>query len=376
VGATGGALSRLFITGVSPVTLDDVTSGFNIGNNISLDSRFNGLLGFNEKELKTLFAAFEQNYAGHQQVMQAWYDHYRFSEDVEESITNSDMALYYLDSLVHENKPPRDLIDTNVRIDYGKLRHLVQLDRKLNGSFDRLNQIIANGHISSQIKTSFPAEQLQQSENFISLLYFFGLLTHSGRSFEGKPVLSIPNQTIHTLMYSYIREALDDVGLFRTDIFTIGEKLSALAWRGEWQAFFTHLSEKISEQAGIRDYLNGEKMVQGFLLSWLNLQPWFSALSEQELGGGFVDLYLYPFYAKYPEMRHAYLIELKYISREKDSPTARQQLIDDARTQLQCYRHDQRVLERAGHAQIHAIILLYAGWELVHCEELLDSTTA
>jgi hypothetical protein len=111
-------------------------------------------------------------------------------------------------------------------------------------------------------------------------------------------------------------------------------------------------------------------MVQGFLLAWLNLNPWFYALSEQQLGGGFVDLYLYPFYEKYPEMGHAYLIELKYLNRSDDDPETRQRLIDDAKGQLQRYRNDERVLCRAGHANIHSLILLYAGWELVYCKEV------
>jgi hypothetical protein len=367
-GATGGALSRLFITGVSPVTLDDVTSGFNIGLNISLEPGLNGLLGFNAAELTELFAAFGHNYADHQELMQQWYNHYRFNKQATETITNSDMALYYLQALHRNQQPPDELIDTNIRIDYGKLRHLIQLNRKLNGSFEQLHQIINQGGITSAVKTSFPAELLANPDNFVSLLYYFGLLTHTTQTDRGNPVLAIPNQTVRQLMYGYIREAIDDVGLFRPDLFKLGEKLRDFAWDGEWKPFFDHLSDQLKVHAGMRDYLNGEKMVQGFLLAYLNLNPWFYALSEQELGGGFVDLYLTPFYAKYPEMRHAWLIELKYLSQNRDSPEARAELIADAKVQLQRYRHDPRVLERAGHAEIHSLILLWVGWELVHSE--------
>ncbi|QEP42392.1 hypothetical protein D5085_04105 [Ectothiorhodospiraceae bacterium BW-2] len=369
-GATGGALSRLFITGVSPVTLDDVTSGFNIGANISLDHDFNAMLGFNERELEQLFSVFGQSYSAHREVMNLWYNHYRFSRQVEETITNSDMALYYLKSLHRLNQPPDELIDQNIRTDYGKLRHLIQLDRKLNGSFERLHQIINQGGIASSVKSSFPAELLANTDNFISLLYYFGLLTFSTETERGEPKLVIPNQTVKQLIYSYIREAVDDVGLFRPDIFTIGEKLKAFAWDGEWQPFFSHLTEQLQKYSGMRDYLHGEKMIQGFLLAWLNLNPWFYALSEQELGGGFVDLYLSPFYAKYPEMAHAWLIELKYLKRDNDTADARAKLITEATTQLNRYRNDSRVLERAGHARIHALVLIWSGWELVQTEEI------
>jgi len=120
----------------------------------------------------------------------------------------------------------------------------------------------------------------------------------------------------------------------------------------------------------VRDYLQGEKMIQGFLLAWLNLTPYFRVWSEQEQGGGFVDLYLAPFYFRYPDMRHAYLIELKYLKRGEDHPTRRATLLEEGRAQLRRYRDDARVREHLGPAYLHPLVLLYSGWELVHCEEL------
>jgi hypothetical protein len=112
-------------------------------------------------------------------------------------------------------------------------------------------------------------------------------------------------------------------------------------------------------------------MLQGFLLAWLNLSPYFRVFSESEQAGGFVDLYLAPFYFKFPDMRHAYLIELKYLSRAEDSPAQRERLLKDARAQLRRYVGDARVREHQGEAQLHALVLLYSGWELVHREALL-----
>lgn len=157
-GSTSGGLARLFITGVSPLTMDDVTSGFNIGTNISLDLRFNGMLGFNHAEMDALFSAFGQDFSAHRAIIDDWYNHYHFHAKRHESIINSDMALYYLKSLVGIGQPPDELIDHNVRIDYGKLRHLIQIDRRLNGNFSRLREIVDTGEQVSQIQTSFPVE--------------------------------------------------------------------------------------------------------------------------------------------------------------------------------------------------------------------------
>ena len=368
VGRTGSGLSRLFITGVSPITMDDVTSGFNIGANISLNPLFNNLLGFNADEMAQLFAAFGQDYHAHRPVLDDWYNHYQFHKQCRESVTNSDMALYYLQSLYQLQTPPDELIDHNVRMDYGKLRYLVQIDRTLNGNFSRLREIIETGEQVSDIQTSFPVEALLQTQNFVSLLYYLGLLTFAGER-EGAPLLKIPNRTIQQLMYGYLREAYRDVEIFKPSVWTIGEKLRAMAYRGEWMAFFDYLSEQIQAQASVRDYLQGEKMIQGFLLAWLNLTPYFRVWSEQEWGGGFVDLYLAPFYARYRDMRHAYLIELKYLKRSEDNPTQRQKVITEAETQLQQYVQDARVREVLGPATLHPLVLVYSGWELVHRAE-------
>lgn len=375
VGRTGSGLARLFITGVSPITMDDVSSGFNIGINISLDPRFNGLLGFTTDEMARLFTAFGQDYAAHRPVLDEWYNHYRFHKQSRESVTNSDMALYYLRVLDQLQTPPDELIDHNVRIDYGKLCYLVQIDRSLNGNFSRLREIIETGEQVGDVQVSFPVEALFQTQNFVSLLYYLGLLTFAGER-DARPLLKIPNRTVRQLMYSYLRDAYQEVEVFRPSLWTLGDLLNAMAYRGEWAAFFDYLSEQIQQQASVRDYLQGEKMIQGFLLAWLNLTPYFQVWSEQEWGGGFVDLYLAPFYARYRDMRHAYLIELKYLKRGEDNPAQRQKVIAEAQTQLQQYIQDARVRELLGPATLHPLILAYSGWELVYREEWGATTPA
>ena len=368
-GSTSGGLARLFITGVSPLTMDDVTSGFNIGTNISLDPEFNGLLGFNHAEMETLFRAFGQDFSAHRTIIDDWYNHYHFHKARSEPIVNSDMALYYLQSLYRLQTPPDELIDHNVRIDYGKLRHLVQIDRRLNGNFSRLREIIETGEQVSTVQTSFPVEGLLRRDNFISLLYYLGLLTFAGER-EGRPLLKIPNRTVQQLMYGYLREAYHDAEVFKPSTWDLADKLNRMAYRGDWEAFFDELSARIGQQASVRDYLQGEKMIQGFLLAWLNLSPYFTIWSEREQGGGFVDLYLAPFYFRYPDMRHAYLIELKYLKRGEDTPEKRREALEEGRQQLRRYTDDPRVREALGAARLHPLVLLYSGWELVWREEI------
>ena len=173
----GAAVERLFITGVSPITMDDVTSGFNIGTNISTLPQFNNIIGFSEDEVREMITYYKDEDAlpenitvdGLVEIMKPWYDNYCFSEDrLEERMFNSDMALYFLNSYLQLGKAPKMMVDNNIRTDYGKLRHLVQIDKTFGANASVIQQIIAEGSITAQIATSFPAEKMTDTENFKS----------------------------------------------------------------------------------------------------------------------------------------------------------------------------------------------------------------
>ncbi len=389
-GATGGqiaGLTRLFITGVSPVTMDDVTSGFNIRTNISIDSQFNEMIGFTEAEVQTLLNAY-QSYGrlplgveASLQLMQIWYNNYRFGQRATASMYNSDMVLYFLLRTEADNGAPLRLIDENIRIDYTKLRHLMAIDQRLdrgapaqlNGNFSLLRTIIEEGETVSPIHASFPLEQLLHRENFISLLYYFGLLSMAGAADE-EPLLRIPNRTVKDLMYGYIRSALEDVDVFKLDIWHLTGLLRDMAYRGDWRPFFDYLNEQIQQQASVRDHLHGEKVIQGFLIAYLNVTHNFLTWSEREMGGGFVDLYMEPFLARYPGVKYGYLIELEYISESQfnkrgfDQSLAREKA--EAEGQLRQYAQDARIAQVAQQVTMKKLALIYKGWELVYAAEV------
>jgi len=258
---SGAGLARMFITGVSPVTMDDVTSGFNIGDNISIDARYNGILGFTEKDVEEIIdyyteaGVFKLDKQTTLDIMKKWYNNYQFSEDGEEKVYNTDAILYFMTKSYEAKHMLRDLIDDNLRMDYGKLRHLITIDRKLNGNFEKLKEILENGEITGNINKSFPYDRLGDRENFISLLLFFGLLTFSGETVKGESKMVIPNESIKSMMYEYIRASLYDVGDFGVDVFEFRRKMQNLAYDGEWQSAFEFLGEEIKKQTRVRDYM-------------------------------------------------------------------------------------------------------------------------
>ena len=370
----GGGLERLFVTGVSPVTLDDVTSGFNIARNLSLHPDFNELLGFTEAEVLRLLrtyrdhGAFSQDVDAAMGVMREWYNGYRFTSGAETDVYNTDMVLYYLNESMPNRSVPDDLIDVNVRIDYGKLRHLLVVGRQLNGNFDLLRQVIGEETVETPIQPGFPLERLDQPENFLSLLHYFGLLSIR-QVVDGVPRLGIPNQTVRRLLYGYLRDAYRDVEVFSVNLFTLDRLLRRMANEGAWEPVVAFLRDAIAAQTGVRDYMGGEKVIQGFLAAYLSVTDHFVFRSEAELGKGHADICLEPLVARYPHLRHGFLIELKYIKRsEKRVETRVAAAVAEASAQLRRYLADARLARQYPAVRFVGLAVVFHGWEMVGCE--------
>ena len=379
---SGGGLERLFITGVSPIAMDDVTSGFNIGRNISLNRRFAEMLGFTEAEVRGLLEMYRDRGALDQDmdealgIMREWYNGYRFSEDAGASMYNTDMVLCYLGESIPNQPAPRRPIDENVRIDYGKLRHLLVVNRRaahaearLNGNFDLLRHIVAEGSATTGLRTGFPVKRLDRRENFLSLLYFFGLLGIRDAA-PGTVELRIPNQTVRHLMYGYLRDGFDDAGLFTTDPYGFHRLLDAMARRGEWRPALEYLGDALRRGTGIRDYIDGEKFVQAFLAMHFSLTQHFLIHPETELNFGYGDLYLEPFVARHPDIVYGYVIELKYLKREgsggADGRVAA--ALEKAKTQLRRYLSDDALRRRHPPVTHIGLAAVFRGWALAACE--------
>ena len=374
-GTENGSVERLFVTGVSPVTLDDVTSGFNIGANLSLRAEFNEMLGFTEDEVRRMLetyrdlGVFDQDVETALGTMREWYNGYRFSEEAEGIVYNTDMVLHYLKHSVPNKAGPRQLIDTNVRIDYGKLRHLLLTGRQLNGNFDLLRGVIAEGRADSEIVETFPQAQLTRPENFLSLMHYFGLLSIREVA-AGVPRLGIPNQTVRRLMYGYLREAYEEVGVFALNLVELNRLTRRMALEGDWRPAVERLCNAVSEHTGIRDFIQGEKVLQGFLAAYLGASEYFVFHTEQELAKGYADIVLEPLVARYPGMRYGFVIELKYLSRAREPEPRVTAMADAAVAQLRGYLADRRLARQYPDVEFKGVALVFHGWELVHSEEV------
>ena len=380
-------LSRLFITGVSPITLDDVSSGFNIGTNISLMPEYNTLLGFTEKDVSDIFdyyiaaGQYPLYYEEAMHLLRKWYDNYLFSKDSKESVYNTDGVLYFLMFTINKTNFPEYLIDENLRMDYTKLQNLVFHGDELNGNFDTLTEIINSGGIVSNIKKTFSFTQLKEKENYISFLYFLGLLTFTGKTFKGKPLLQIPNETIKHLVYDYIKGILRKPYGRLNWVEDLDNCMSIMAYDGDFKPAFDYIQKLVNIQTSVRDFINGEAVVKTFHLIYLNINDFYISYSEKEMNKGFADIVLFPLYQKYPDMKYAYLIETKYIKKEFEGEKLSREIeknIKEATEQLTKYSDDHHSkkefsISPFGEVILKKIIVVYHGWEMVYCSELIIS---
>ena len=381
---TDAPISRLFITGVSPVTLDDVTSGFNIGRNISIKSDFNEMLGFTRDDVIEMIEYYRaKGWIKHTtdyllDIMNDWYNNYVFSKTSKTTLFNSDMVLYFINEYKDNFEVPENLIDRNVRIDYGKLRHLIVIDSEKgklpNGNFSRLKEIIEKGEIKSkEIVEGFSIEKIAHTKNFLSLLFYFGLLTVKGVE-EGELLLQIPNETVRQLYYGYISEAYEETGTFSLDWYNYDRLMHAMAYEGEWKPLFEYIARRTSESMSLRDLITGEKSIQAFLNVYLGLSQLYIIHAEKELNKGFADILLEPFIVRYRDMKYAYILEVKYI-KKGDKTKKVETIVKQAEAQLRKYSLDSKLGKSIEGAILIKLVLVFSGTELKYIGTAGDETS-
>jgi hypothetical protein len=373
---TYSSIERCFITGVSPVTMDDLTSGFNIGTNYSLSPKFNEMIGFTEEEVRQMLTYYSTtSHFNHTvdellDIMQPWYDNYCFAQGRygETTMYNSNMVLYFIKNyLDNDGKAPQNMIESNIRVDYEKLRMLIRKDKEFAHDASIIQTLVSQGYITGDLKESFPAVNITTPDNFVSLLYYFGMLTISG-TYEGKTKLTIPNQVVREQLYAYLLSTYDEAEL-NFSSYEKNELSSSLAYRGDWQTYFGYIADCLKRYASQRDKQKGEFFVHGFTLAMTAQNRFYRPISEQDTQAGYVDIFLCPLLEIYSDMKHCYIVELKY-AKYKDSESRVEELRQEAITQANRYADTETVRNAIGTTILHKIVVVYKGMDMPICEEV------
>ncbi len=374
-GTASGAVERMFITGVSPLMLDDLSSGFNIATHASLSPRLATLAGFTRQEtaraVDEFLAARPQIAAlpelGDREallgVLEEHYNGYRFSEDATERVFNSDMVLYYLRELDERGRPPNTMLDRNVRTEYGHLQRIGTLSgADLAERRALLQTILSEGHIRSEIVEQFGVASLASNKNFLSLLYFLGMLTlgTSPRSFAGYD-LEIPNRVIRELQWEHLALMLQEEALVTLNVDDLGVALGAMAVEGEIAPFLDLFHKHVLQTFSNRD-LRGldEKTIKLLLMTYASLGRAFYPLSEKEFAQGYNDLFLGAS-RNVGGARFSWLLELKYL-KTGARPAQIESAFAEAEAQVVRYASDPSLLPiLLGDRALKAGMLVFVG---------------
>ena len=371
-----GSFDRIFITGVSPVTLDDVTSGFNIGWHISTKPEFNQMLGFSTEDVHALFSYYKASGAIRPDCnieavideMKPWYDNYCFSEDAlhtQSRVFNCDMVLYYLRNYISRGEGPKEMIDPNTKTDYNKMKRLIQLD-KLDGDRKGVIRTIAEtGEITCNLYETFPAHQITNPDIFPSLLFYYGMLTIKD-TLGSLLVLSIPNNNVRKQYYGFLLEEYQEVN--HINLNEISVLFTYMALQGKWQDALNYMAEAYTKVSSVRDSIEAERNLQGFFMAYLNLNAYYYTAPELELNHGFCDFFLLPDLTHYAT-KHSYILELKLLHKGDTEATAQKQW-DEAVTQINAYAQAPRVEALRQGTQLHKIIMQFDRHQLHRMEEV------
>lgn len=376
-----GNFERIFITGVSPVTLDDLTSGFNIATYASNFPQYNQVFGFSEYEVREMIKYYQsvglikdpspEKTDEIISSMRPWCNNYCFAFDSfvnnEPKMFNGMMTTEYISYYIQQQKLPDEMYLPNAMIDYGKLDHLIRLEKD-NENLRRsaiIMKIIDQGYIYDKINGHFPASDVVRLENFTSLLYYYGMLTITGvRGLNTK--LAIPNNNVWKHYYRYLQSEYDKY--LSVDLGNLMEAFDSAALDGNYHDMLAYIADAYKNASVNRSSIQGERNIQGFYMAYLYLSPYYLMKPEIELAHGYGDIFLLPD-TRFDFVSHCYLVEFKYVT---TTATAQEEAdaFAAAVAQLNVYASDAQIIKMISYSRLHKIAMVFKGGDLVRMEEV------
>jgi hypothetical protein len=332
---TKSVVDKIFVTGITPIMLDDLTSGFNISNNLSVDIAYSEILGLTSAEVDWVMEQIKLDKSLISIDIEKMYDGYLFHRNAKNKLFNSTMIFNFFHGFKKEGNDFEYLVDDNLKTDYGRIRNLInQHDNK-----DKLIQLIENTYVKGVIIKQFSIEHLHEDKNFFSLLYYMGLVTIDN-SIPGRQILKIPNYSIKTIYWNLIESMLsEEIEGLSLDNSKYIDAIYKLTYENIYEPFFEYFSKYIVSYLSNRD-LQGtvEKDMKFLLLPIFFTSNYYLPISELENSEGYTDIYLSRSHL-HPQAVSEWVWELKYIKKaDADNETLISTAQKDAIDQLQRYK--------------------------------------
>ncbi|MDR1121088.1 MAG: ATP-binding protein [Dysgonamonadaceae bacterium] len=349
------AAYRTFITGISPVMLDDLTSGYNIAQILTLESQYNEMMGFTHEEVEWLMTETGVDPALINVDMEAYYNGYLFHQDGKNRVYNPAMVLYFFGQILRYRKPPRDIIDLNLQTDYGRLRRLTRNENNR----ETLLQIMKDGGsvVVTEILKKFSIDTLSDDSYFISLLFYMGLLTIDA-PYRLRLRLQIPNYSIKTLYWEYLAKQITETSPETTiNSRPLDDAIYSLAMEGDVHQFIAYVSENAFGKLSDYDLQRfDEKYIQILLLAYLFMSKIYVPMSEYEAVPGRADIFLQR-NPLLPEVKYEWVFEIKYCKTSAtDAEIAAKR--KEGMEQLEQYVHSHRM---KGRPDLKGALFIFTG---------------
>lgn len=372
-----GVVQRFFATGVTPITLDSMTSGFNIASNVSMDTALNSAQGFSEDEVVQIIKTVSLRHTNDFDVntilpdLKKWYNGYLFSEDAKERVYNSDMILYFAKEYSKNSfkSYPEKIIDSNIASDYTKIQRLFEIE-DADRNYTILSKIIKYGEVSSELTTQFNFQKEFTADDFTSLLFYMGYLSIKEADMFEK-ILQVPNFVIKSLFYDFFAEKIRKDSKLDVQTPDVRAIVKKLAQNNEIYDFIDLIEDTLNGLSN-RDFIKfDEKYIKLLFVTYGNLAGFYYVKSEPEIHQTYPDvmfLYRPPFFPKYQ-----FIFEIKYVKKSDDKHKIAAKLAE-AQIQLKGYLQNQELQDfiyrpEGGVETLKAYSIVFAGTEAVEVVE-------
>ncbi|NUM70182.1 MAG: AAA family ATPase, partial [Ignavibacteriaceae bacterium] len=348
-----GVIDRFFATGVTPVTLDSMTSGFNVAQNISLFPEFNNLAGFTEKELSQLITDTSEsvntgNVAEYMNDIRLWYNGSRFSSVPADKLYNPQMVITFLSKLYREGKSPEEMTDVNVLSDYKKISAVLNL-LPPDVADEIINTVTLNDSITERLTVQFNFELPYGKTEAVSLLYYNGLLSIDSVRFG-----------IKTIYWEYFRYLFEKRNNLRFDTGKTDQAIFQLSSESSIDKLTGYVAE-VMRGLSNRDLQNfSEKSLKMIFMTILTGTNAYYVQSEAETKSGYADLIIRR--TGINPGRHDFLIELKYV--KKGDQKNLEAIKESGLNQLSGYFSSMPEHERANYRAFLVIFTDKSGFEI------------
>jgi Predicted AAA-ATPase/PD-(D/E)XK nuclease superfamily len=334
--ATGqGVVGRFFITGVSPVTVDSLTSGFNISTNISLSGTFHQMVGFEEAEVKGILAGIDipnDQIPAILEDLRLWYNGYLFSLDAKHRVYNPDMVLYFAQQYKERNDYPYEMLDVNIASDYSKVRRVFNIGGTEENYWDILEELNQKGEITSLLVAQYSFDKVFSKDDLVSLLFYMGFLTIQKWKL-GRYTFIFPNYVIKKLYADYFLSILQQRAKLPIDNRPVNNAIIEMAETGNPKLFFDQVALIVGRMSTRDSAHFNENTLKAIIISLLHQQSFYYIHSEFETDWQYMDVYLEAVRGHEPPFEVA--LELKYL--KKSEAKALETTFTGAFAQLQGY---------------------------------------